>query len=181
MSALPEKEVYTIEDIDALPEGRRAELIDGVIYDMATPSRLHQRISGAVFNVIYDYITENKGECEVYAAPFAVFLNGMEDEYNYLEPDISVICDPDKLNDKGCDGAPDWIIEIVSPSTAPNDYLFKFRKYQTAGVKEYWIIDPQAEKVIVTVFAASGKSTAYPLTAAIPVFLYPGLTICLKS
>ena len=105
---LPKAETYTLEDIYNLPDGERAELIDGQIYYMApTPSRTHQLISGDLFAAIYNYIKEHKGKCEVYSAPFAVFIN--KDDFNYVEPDISVVCDPNKLNDKGCNGAPDWL------------------------------------------------------------------------
>ena len=113
-------ESYTIDDIYALPEGERAELIDGKIYYMAPPSRTHQRISGRLYQTIANYIDSKNGQCEVLAAPFAVFLNN--DDINYLEPDISVICDLSKLDDKGCHGAPDWVIEIVSPSSKPIDF-----------------------------------------------------------
>ena len=141
MEAIKEDKVYTIEDIYALPEGERAELIDGRIYYMAPPNRNHQKISGYLYYEIYDHIKRNNGKCEIYAAPFAVFLN--EDDATYLEPDISVICDLSKLDDKGCHGAPDWIIEIVSPSSKPRDYMTKLFKYRTAGVREYWIVDPE--------------------------------------
>ena len=133
---LPKHNAYTIEDIYALPDGQRAELIDGQIYDMAPPSRIHQKISTQLVSCINHYISEHHGNCEVYAAPFAVFLN--KDNKNYVEPDVSVICDPDKLDDKGCNGAPDWIIEIVSPSSQHLDYLTKLLKYRTAGVREYF-------------------------------------------
>ena len=97
---LPKHNAYTIEDIYALPDGQRAELIDGQLYDMAPPSRIHQKISTQLVSCINHYISEHHGNCEVYAAPFAVFLN--KDNKNYVEPDVSVICDPDKLDDKGC-------------------------------------------------------------------------------
>lgn len=109
--ALPQEQGYTIEDIYALPEGTRAELIDGKIYYMAPPNTKHQRISGFLHSKIYQYISNHNGTCETFTAPFAVFLS--EDNKNYVEPDISVICDKNKLTDKGCVGAPDWIIEIV--------------------------------------------------------------------
>lgn len=104
---LPQERVYTTEDIYNLPEGTRAELIDGQIYYMAPPSRKHQRVVGKLFTAISQYIESKGGSCEPYIAPFAVFLN--ENNKNYVEPDISVICDKNKLNDKGCIGAPDWI------------------------------------------------------------------------
>ena len=122
--------IYTTDDIYALPEGKRAELIDGVIYDMAPPSRMHQKLVNKLSQKITNYIDTHNGSCEVYPAPFAVFLN--TDNKNYVEPDISVICDKNKLDDRGCNGAPDWIIEIISPSTKHIDYgikLFKHVKY----------------------------------------------------
>ena len=112
---LLKEENYTIEDIYALPEGERAELIDGQIYYMAPPSRKHQDISGELYADIKSYIRSHGGNCKVYAAPFAVYLD--EATNTYVEPDISVICNPNKLDDKGCTGAPDWIIEVVSPAS----------------------------------------------------------------
>ena len=102
-------ESYTIEDIYSLPDGQRAELIDGQIYYMAPPSWGHQVISRKLHQAIANYIDSNNGKCEALAAPFAVFLNA--DDETYVEPDISVICDLSKLDDKGCHGAPDWIID----------------------------------------------------------------------
>lgn len=148
MEAFRNNELYTTADIYALKEGERAELIDGKIYYMAPPSRLHQKINMYFSKKISEYIDQNDGECEVYAAPFAVFLNA--DDKNYVEPDISVICNKDKLTDKGCSGAPDWIIEIVSPGSKRMDNYIKLFKYRTAGVREYWIVNP--DKQIITVY-----------------------------
>lgn len=147
MSALAQKNLYTIDDIYALPDGERAELIDGQIYYMTPPNRRHQEISLLLSRKIADYIDLGHGSCKVYAAPFAVFLNA--DDKNYVEPDISVICDPDKLTENGCSGAPDWIIEIISPSNPERDYIQKLNLYKTASVKEYWIVDPLEKRVIV--------------------------------
>lgn len=144
---LPQEKIYTTEDIYNLPEGTRAELIDGQIYYMAPPSRKHQSIAGKLFAAISHYIESKDGTCEPYIAPFAVFLN--ENNKNYVEPDISVICDKNKLNDKGCTGAPDWIIEIVSPSSRRMDYYIKLFKYRAAGVREYWIVDPDKNRIMV--------------------------------
>ena len=137
---MPQERLYTTDDIYALPEGIRAELIDGRIYYMAPPSRKHQAIAGKLFKTISNYINSKGSSYEPYIAPFAVFLNA--DDKNYVEPDISVICDKNKLTDKGCTGAPDWIIEIVSPCSRRMDYFIKLFKYRTAGVREYWIVDP---------------------------------------
>ena len=117
---------------------------------MAPPSRLHQKISTRLVSVIDRYISDNNGKCEVYSAPFAVFLN--KDDKTYVEPDVSVICDSNKLDDKGCSGAPDWIIEVVSPSSQRMDYMTKLFKYRTAGVREYWIINPMTETVQIYLF-----------------------------
>lgn len=113
--ASAQPKVYTVNDIYNLPEGQRAELIDGQIYDMAPPKRIHQKLINRLSQTITNYVDLKRGGCEVYSAPFAVFLS--KDNKNYVEPDISVICDKDKLDDLGCNGAPDWIIEIISPST----------------------------------------------------------------
>lgn len=139
---------YTIEDIYNLPDGQRAELINGELYMMATPSRIHQKIVHFLDWTIGNYIHSKNGDCEVYPSPFAVFLNA--DDKIYLEPDISVICDKNKLTDEGCKGAPDWIIEIVSPSSRPMDYNKKLFKYRTAGVREYWIVD--YERNLITIY-----------------------------
>ena len=147
MDAAKQLKIYTIEDIYNLPDGQRAELIDGELYMMATPSMIHQRIVMEVSFRIRDYIGRKKGDCEVFPEPFAVFLNSSNEIY--VEPDISVICDKNKLTEEGCKGAPDWIIEIVSPSSRPMDYVKKLLKYGTAGVREYWIVDPMKQRVTV--------------------------------
>ena len=125
--ATPQKQVYTEADYYALPEDVRAELIDGQIYYHTAPSRVHQKISGTLYYKIRDYIESKNGTCEVYPAPFAVKLK--EDRKTIVEPDISVICDHSKLTDKGCTGAPDWIVEIVSPGNSSHDYVQKLNLY----------------------------------------------------
>ena len=171
---LPQREDYTIEDIYALPEGTRAELIDGQIYYMAPPTRKHQDIVGALYRKIADYIDSKGGSCKTYVSPFAVFLN--ENDKNYVEPDISVTCDPNKLNDKGCTGAPDWIVEIVSPGSRRMDYFTKLFKYRTAGVREYWIVDPLKNFVIVYNFDTS-DSEQYTFADTIKAGIYEDLHI----
>ncbi|MCD8220914.1 MAG: Uma2 family endonuclease [Clostridiales bacterium] len=172
---LPKEQIYTIEDIYDLPNGQRAELIDGQIYAMAPPTRKHQRLVIELSTTINSFIKSNGGSCEVDIAPFAVFLN--EDEYNYVEPDISVICDPDKLTDKGCNGAPDWIIEIVSPSSRRMDYYRKLNLYSNSGVREYWIVDPARQAVVVYDLAHEEGPSLYSFSNAVPVGIYPGFSI----
>ena len=177
---LLEEKVYTIDDIYALPEGERAELIDGHIYYMAPPNRTHQKISMELSARILEYIRSHKGKCEVYAAPFAVYLD--DTTSTYVEPDISVICDPDKLDDQGCNGAPDWIIEIVSPSNSSHDYVMKLNLYADAGVREYWIVDPSRERILVYHLEQTDFSVeTYTFQDSVPVKIYPDLQIDFNS
>ncbi len=176
---LEQKKQYTVDDIYALPDGVRAELIDGEMYMMAPPGRTHQQISMFLSSKIYQYVSHKNGDCEVYPAPFAVFLNN--DDKLYVEPDISVICDKSKLDEKGCHGGPDWVIEIVSASSRSMDYLKKLIKYQTAGVREYWIVDPMSNQVIVYQFETENVAS-YSFTDEIPVGIYDGdLKIRIKT
>lgn len=173
---IPVKEkFYTIEDIYALPDGQRAELIDGRMYMMAPPNTRHQSLVSEFTVTIGSYIRSRGGNCKVFPAPFAVFLN--KDDQNYVEPDISVICDKSKLNDKGCSGAPDWIIEIISPSTSRIDYGVKLFKYRTAGVREYWIVNPVKKTVTVYDFENEEKTNQYDFDETIASCIYDDLKI----
>ena len=172
---LPNTKIYTTEDIFALPEGERAELIDGVIYDMTPPKRIHQKLINELSYALNSYIRSHNGSCEVYPAPFAVFLS--KDNRNYVEPDISVICDKNKLSDRGCEGAPDFIIEIVSPSSQRMDYQIKLFKYRTAGVKEYWIINPSTQTTTVYGFEDDENSGQYNFEETIKAGIFKGLEI----
>ncbi len=174
MDALKKEKMYTIDDIYALPDGKRAELIDGKIYYMAPPSRTHQRIVLSLSRKIADYIESKNGECEINIAPFAVFLN--KDDINYIEPDISIVCDSSKLDDKGCHGAPDWIIEIVSAGNKTMDYFTKLFKYRTAGVREYWIVDPAKEMVTIYKFEKEAMEQ-YSFGEDIPVGIYEDFSL----
>lgn len=174
MPALAQEKRYTIDDIYTLPDGERAELIDGQIYMMAPPTRQHQDIAGELFGTIREYILANTGSCRPYVAPFAVFLN--ENDTNYVEPDISVICNPDKLNDKGCIGAPDWIIEIVSSGSRRMDYFTKLFKYRTSGVREYWIVDPEKDRILVYNFDSEDTGD-YTFSDSVKAGIFEGLYI----
>ena len=151
--ALPaEKMRYTFADALTWEEHERIEIIDGEAVMMAPPIRIHQEISGELFFQFANYL-RGKG-CKVYAAPFAVRPfekdgESPEDVDTVVEPDIAVICDPAKLDKYGCRGAPDLIIEILSPSTRRHDRLVKLNLYQQAGVREYWIVDPENRSVQV--------------------------------
>jgi len=163
-------DIYTTDYIYSLPDGQRAELIDGVIYDMTPPNRIHQELVSQFTKTIGQYIDKNNGSCKVYPAPFAVFLN--EDDKTYVEPDISVICDKNKLDERGCNGAPDWIIEIVSPSTQRMDYFVKLFKYRTVGVREYWIVNPSKHTVQVYSFEGDEDSMQFSFDDEIKTGIY---------
>ena len=169
--ALPQKQSYTTEDYWNLPEDIRAELIDGQIYNMAPPSRLHQKLVGELYTILNNYIKSQKGICQVYPAPFAVNLDA--NDKNWVEPDISVICDPKKLTDRGCSGAPDWIIEIVSPGNPSHDFIYKLNLYAKYGVREYWIVDPRSQTVLVYYFEQKDFGVkVYTFQDAIKVNIY---------
>ena len=174
MEALNREFMYTTDYIEALPEGERAELIDGRIYYMASPTRTHQQLLGYLYRKIADYIDDQKGSCEVNLAPFAVYLNN--DNRTYVEPDIVVVCDRGKLDDKGCHGAPDWVIEIVSPGSKDMDYLRKLIKYNDAGVREYWIVDAANECVVVYNFE-NGTKEDYAFGEDVPAGIYADFSI----
>ena len=173
--ALPQKQVYTSEDYWNLPEGQRAELIDGKLYAMAPPNRIHQKLIMELTSVIHNHIKNKSGSCEVYPAPFAVNLNS--NDKVWVEPDISVICDKDKLSDRGCEGAPDWIIEITSPSTSRMDYSIKLFKYRTAGVREYWIVNPITKIVQTYCFEGEEDSCQHTFDDPIQTHIFDDLTI----
>lgn len=158
--ALPaEKERYTFADVLTWDEKERVEIINGEAVMMAPPSSIHQKISMAISAQLYNFLEGKK--CEVYPAPFAVRLfeqegNAPEDVDTMVEPDISVICDKSKIDKRGCKGAPDLIVEILSPSTRRHDRLVKLGLYQRAGVREYWIVNPE-EKTVQVLLLEDGK------------------------
>ncbi|MDO4553817.1 MAG: Uma2 family endonuclease [Lachnospiraceae bacterium] len=177
--SLPQERIYTISDIYLLPDGKRAELIRGEIYDMAPPSRIHQKILTFFSTEILLYLRRKKGDCEIYPAPFAVFLD--EKSNTYVEPDISVICDKEKLDEKGCHGAPDWIIEIVSPSSKKMDYYTKLSLYKEHGVRDYWIVDPMKQAVVVYNLEAEELPVIYRFSDSIRANIYDDLEITLAE
>lgn len=150
MDAAQTLEGYTIADIYNLPEGQRAELMNGKMYMMAPPNTRHQELVHFLDKTIGNYIDSENGDCKIFPAPFGVFLN--ESDAEYVEPDISVICDKSKIDEDGCKGAPDWVIEIVSPASRSRDYGIKLFKYRAAGVREYWIVDSDKDRITVWSF-----------------------------
>jgi Uma2 family endonuclease len=160
---IPQKEQSmkcTYKDYLSWSHEENWEIIDGTPYCMSpAPSRKHQKISGELFAAIHGYL---KGkECEIYSAPFDVRLFAEninnEDITNVVQPDLLVVCDKSKLDDRGCKGSPDLIIEIVSPATLKRDLKEKFYLYQKAGVKEYWIVYPEEKTIVVYSLNQNGK------------------------
>lgn len=167
--------MYTSEDYWNLPEGERAELIDGEFFNMAPPDYIHQKLLSELHHKLMNYIKKNQGECEILPAPFAVNLNA--DDRKWVEPDISVICDKSKLTNRCCNGAPDFIIEIVSPGSRKRDYGTKMVLYMEAGVKEYWIVDPAKKCTTVYRFEEDVAPVVFPFERDILVGIYGDLSI----
>jgi len=151
-NALHKEEYYTYADYAAweLKPGERYEIIDGFPFLMAAPNIEHQSISAMLSGEIYNFLKGKK--CRVFASPIDVCVHGEGDnDDTVVQPDIIVVCDRNKLNEQRCNGAPDIAIEIISPSSTNFDRKMKFRKYEYAGVREYWIVDPQSMSVEVCV------------------------------
>ena len=137
---------YTLEDYYALPDERRVELIDGVIYDMSAPAIIHQKILGELYILFRECMDRHEGTCEVYLSPCDVRLD--RDNRTMVQPDLLVVCEEYDVRAKNFDGAPDLTLEILSPSTRSKDMLLKLHKYANAGVREYWIVDPEQKTVL---------------------------------
>ncbi len=177
--ALAKEKIYTVEDLESFPENVRAELIDGQIFYFASPTLRHQRLTMQLGFSLHEYIRNNKGTCEVLVSPFAVRLN--EDDKTEVQPDILVICDPGKLQEDACYGAPDLIIEVASKSTSRRDYGLKLLKYRTAGVREYWVVDPMKEIVMVWFFEDESQNDCYTFEDEIPFRLFPDVKVRLAD
>lgn len=174
---------YTYADYCQWPAGERWELIDGIAYAMGpAPVRLHQKVLGNLFRQVADAL-EGK-TCEAYIAPFDVRLPKGEESDEKLDtvvqPDLSVICDPAKLDDRGCRGAPDWIVEVLSPATASHDHLAKRALYERVGVREFWLVHPTDH--IATIYrqiapAQFGPAEIIALAGQTAVGILPAIVI----
>lgn len=177
--------LYTYDDYAQLelPPGKRVEVIDGVLYDMAASTVPHQLAIGYMYSVFRDFIRKNKGPCRAILSPVDVRLEFNKGDRTILQPDLLVICDREKLNnEKSVLGAPDFVLEVLSPSTRKKDMNLKLRKYRENGVREYWMLDMKAEILIKTVFADTETSSIHTFSEQVPVAIYDGaLTVDLPE
>lgn len=190
MSGIPEKAEagFTYADYLTWDDDKRWEIIEGIPFDMTpAPLRKHQDVLGTLFHQIYSHLHDSP--CKVYMAPFDVRLPDFEkgekdqDIKSVVQPDLTVICDRKKLDDRGCKGAPDLVIEILSPFTSKRDLGVKLRLYERVGVKEYWVVHPQDEIVLVfrpDVHAQYGKPNTYGKGDMIEVSFLSGLVVDLE-
>lgn len=163
---------YTIEDYFSLPEEKRAELIDGVFYDMASTSVIHQLIAGQIFVQLNVFLRKKKASCVPCIAPVDVQLDC--DDRTMVQPDVLVVCDREKIRKSGIFGAPDFVAEILSKATRRKDMLVKLAKYAQAGVREYWLIDPDKQNVLVYDLKNMEFPSIYGFDAKIPVTIFGG-------
>ncbi len=166
------KRLMTVEDYETLEDDKRVELINGVFYDMATPSAEHQLIAGRIYSQIETYIMQNHGKCIPIIAPFDVQVK--KDNYNMVEPDVMIICDKSKIQKNKVFGAPDLAVEIVSKTSGSHDRITKLALYMNAGVREYWIVDPIAEEIIVYHFEKTYMPEHYSFNDKVKVGIYDG-------
>ena len=171
----PQPEIITLEQYEALPEEKRIEVFDGIVYDMASPSQAHQTILTELLVSLRNYIREKNNNCSVFPAPFDVKLN--DKPLTIVQPDLMIVCDKDKLDGKRCNGAPDFIIEIVSPGNPSDDYIRKSYYYKNYGVREYWIVDPKRRMVTVNYFEGDLLNVQYSFDSTIKVNIYDDLYI----
>ena len=183
---------YSYADYLTWTDDTMREIIDGVVYAFSAPLLKHARATGNLFAKAWSHINRRKGKCEIFTAPFDVRLpvNGETDDdkiYNIVQPDICVICDPAKLDNRGCIGAPDLVVEVISPSTGKRDMNEKFSLYEKAGVGEYWVVYPNDDAVTVFLLKKDGKynnGTTYDIifgAKKIPVKTLKGLFIDLEE
>lgn len=162
----------TLEDYLALPEGVRVELIDGIFYDMAAPTSPHTSLALDLWAVFKSYVKANRGECVPMAAPVDVQLDS--DDKTVVQPDVMIICDRSKITKLRVVGAPDLVVEVLSPSNWSHDMVRKLKKYKKAGVKEYWIVNVEEQSVLVYEFAQSDFPTEYDFDDEVPVGIWGG-------
>ena len=167
--------LMTLEEYEAAPESERIEVFEGIPYAMAAPSIVHQRILGELHFLLKDFIRKNNGKCETFTSPCDVKL--ADNPLTIVQPDLFIICDTDKLDTKRCNGAPDFVIEIVSPSNQSDDYIRKLYYYKNFGVKEYWIVDPDKQIITVYNFEKEMYANRFTFDDKVKVGIYEDLYI----
>ena len=165
-----EKRLYTLEDYLRLPDDQRVELIDGVFYDMAAPTTIHQGIAGFLYKKLLDFVMENKGPCFPFMSPVDVQLDC--DDKTVVQPDVLVVCDRTKYKNGRVFGAPDLVIEVLSASTRRKDMQIKLYKYAGAGVREYWMADPEKKLIVQYDLEHLGIPAIYNFRSVIPVLIW---------
>ena len=168
-------ETINLTQYEALPEDIRVEVFDGVIYNMTSPSQMHQSILLELSTLLNTYIKRKRGDCKVFIAPFDVLLS--DNPLTIVQPDIMIVCDKNKLDEKRCNGATDFIIEIVSPSNPSDDYIRKLYYYKNTGIREYWIVDPRRKTVTINYFEKNLLNIQYSFESTIKVNIYDDLYI----
>ena len=171
-SSEAENRLYTLEDYLRLPDDQRVELIDGVFYDMAAPTTIHQGVAGFLHKKFLDFVMENKGPCFPFISPVDVQLDC--DDKTVVQPDILVVCDRTKYKNGRVFGAPDLVVEVLSPSTRRKDMQLKMYKYAGAGVREYWMVDPEKKLVVQYDLEHLGIPAIYNFQSVIPVLIWDG-------
>jgi len=186
---LDQSKRYTYADYLTWFDDVRRELIDGFIHFMSAPNMLHARLSRELVFPFLKFVKKKSGTCQIFYAPFDVRLPKKDEFadnkiYNVVQPDICVVCDLSKLDERGCIGAPDLIVEVLSPSTADKDWKIKFDLYEESGVGEYWIVDPKEKMVHIFLLQSNGKynsGVVYNCKQKAPVHIFEGLEIDLKE
>ncbi len=164
---------FTAADLEDLPEGQRAEVIDGVIYNLASPTLIHQFITDEILTALKNHVREHQGDCLPVSSPLDVYPDC--DDKTCVQPDILILCDRSKIGkDEKIWGAPDLIMEILSPSTKMKDGTIKLEKYCTSGVREYWLIDPKEKQITVCDFAHRDLFHHYTFHDSVPVGIWDG-------
>jgi len=180
---------YTYADYLSWTDDLRRELINGIAYLFSAPTRFHAGLTSELLSIFKWFVKSKKRKCKIYHAPFDVRFPKNGETANekidtVVQPDICVICDPNKLDDAGCIGAPDLIVEVQSPSTLKRDLREKFDLYEQSGVREYWIVSPRDKAITVFNLQKDGKydeGTTYMLSGKVPVGIFEGLEIDLKE
>lgn len=167
--------LLTLNEYESLPDDVRAEVFDGQIYYMASPSQDHQTLLLELSGILNSYVKKKGGNCRVFPALFDVKL--ADNPLTIVQPDIMIVCDKNKLDGKRCNGAPDFVIEIVSPGNSSDDYIRKLYYYKNYGVREYWIVDPIRKTISVNYFEKDLISVPYTFNSNVKVNIYADLYI----